>query len=187
MGILIDFEEAHIRLWYYDFWISKKSRNFRLDITEGPTNTQSAGKNSMWSQNYLSLATLTHHWCILVNLPPTFKNSLNFNWVCRLMIVWKCQNLFASRNWQHRSTITCICCVANIVYYKSDDSTRSWSLNISYFLLLTKCKFNKKFFSFRKSISNRLDWFPWEAVVFYNLLSFCFTYLKTYKLVEIIS
>lgn len=61
MGALIDFEETHIRLCDYDFWISKKSRNFRLDITESPTNTQSTGKNSMWSQNYLSLATLTHH------------------------------------------------------------------------------------------------------------------------------
>lgn len=187
MGILIDFEKAHIRLCDYDFWISKKSRNFRLDITESSTNTQSTRKNSMWSQNYLSLTTLTHHWCILVNLPTTFKNSLHFNWVCWLMIIWKCQNLFASRNRQHRSTITCICGVTNIVYYESDDCTRSWSLNIAYFLFLTECKFNKKFFSFRKAISNRLNWFPWETVVFDNLLICCFTYWKTYKLMKVIS
>ena len=171
VGILINFEEANIRLSNHNFGISEQWWDFRFNIAKSPANTQSTWKNSMWSQYNLSLSTLTHDRCILVNLATTLKNSLHFNRVCWLMIIWKRENLFASINRQHSPTITCVCYITNIINNECDNCARSRSFNITYLLLLANCKLNKQLFSLSKPVSNCLNRFFWEAVIFDDLLS----------------
>jgi len=71
VSALIDLEKTNIRLSNNYFWVAQKLRYFSFDITESPTNAQTSRKNSVRSKNYLGLATLSHHRCILVDLTST--------------------------------------------------------------------------------------------------------------------
>ena len=168
--VLIDFEKAYVRLCYHNFRIAKELWNFCFDVAESSTNTQPSGENSMRAQNNLSLTPLTHYWCILVNLTSTIKNSLNLNRVSWFMIIWQSENLFSTWDRQHRSTVACVCYVTNIVNYKRNYCTRTWSFNITNLLFLTESKLNEQFLSFCKAVSNCLNRILREAIVFNDLI-----------------
>lgn len=117
VSVLIQFEFTNIRISNNNFWITKQGRNLCFNISKRSANTESARENSVWTQYYLSLSTLSNHWGILIDLSTTFQNSVNFYWVSWFVIIWKCDYLFTSLRRENSPTVTRIANITNIIDY----------------------------------------------------------------------
>ena len=108
-------EVANIRLGNHNVWVAEELRCFRLDIAKGATDAQTAGEHSVRTQNNLRLLGRGHNRSVLVDLPTIFEDPVHLDRIGRLVVVGEGQDLAATSDRHHGTTVSRICHIANIV------------------------------------------------------------------------